>query len=116
MVANRFFWLVSHKTNVRFILVGPDGALDELDARGSIPADELKAELRALGRLNLEQEFGISWHRVDTIIRQSDKDRNGIIKYKEFLKTLSKYRLTSEQESKVIQQTHHCFTCPLQTV
>lgn len=74
---------------------------DELDARGSIPAAELESALRDVGRFNLEHEFGISWNRVRDIVRQADVDRNGIIKYKEFLKTLSRYRLTTEQETKV---------------
>ena len=76
---------------------------DELDARGSIPARELETALRDVGRFTLEQDFGISWNRVRDIVRQSDVDRNGIIKYKEFLKTLSRYRLTTEQETKVSQ-------------
>ena len=88
----------------------PDGAhprtvlrqyssIDEIDSRGSIDAKELEQELRSLGRYELEDRLGISWNKIKEIIRRSDVNRNGIIEYRNFLETVKRYRLTTEQES-----------------
>ena len=48
-----------------------------------------------------ENKLGISWNKIQSIIRRADVNRNGIIEYRTFLETLKNYRLTTEQETKL---------------
>ena len=73
--------------------------VDEIDARGTIDATELEHELRSMSRVDLEEKFGISIHKIKDIIRRADIHKNGNIEYKAFLETVKRYRLSSEQES-----------------
>ena len=50
---------------------------------------------------SLENNLGVSWNKIKSIIRRADVNRNGIIDYKTFLETLKQYRLTTEQETKL---------------
>ena len=72
---------------------------DEIDARGTFSAKELERELLSMHRTELEDQLGISWNKVRDIIRRSDRDRDGIILYKDFLDTVKQYRLNTEQAS-----------------
>ena len=45
----------------------------------------------------LENQLGISWNRVKEIVRRTPKDDNGNIDYKDFLETVKRYRLNTEQ-------------------
>ena len=49
---------------------------------------------------SLENKFGVSWNKIQAIIRRTPK-RNGMIEYRAFLETLKNYRLNTEQEGKL---------------
>lgn len=72
---------------------------DHIDGRGTFDAKELEQTLREMPRAELEDELGISVYKVRDIIRRSDVNKTGEIKYEDFLRTVCQYRISSEQAS-----------------
>ena len=72
---------------------------DEIDARGKFHFKDLEIELKTMHRSELEDQLGISWTKVKDIIRRSPKDKDGMVEYKDFLETVKRYRLSTEQAS-----------------
>ena len=97
-------------------------AMDDIDGRGTFMAKDLEKELREMHRDELQNQLGetllfirssyllstinpcirinipgISWNKIGEIIRRSDFDRDGEIEYKDFLETVKRYRLSTEQ-------------------
>ena len=72
---------------------------DEIDARGKFHFKDLEIELKTMHRSELEDQLGISWTKVKDIIRRSPKDEDGMVEYKDFLDTVKRYRLSTEQAS-----------------
>ena len=72
---------------------------DEIDARGKFHFKDLEIELKSMHRSELEDQLGISWTKVKDIIRRSPRDEEGMVEYKDFLETVKRYRLSTEQSS-----------------
>ena len=72
---------------------------DEIDGRGTFNAKDLELELYSMHREELQNQLGISWYKIRDIIRRSDINGDGVIEYGEFLQTVRRYRLNTEQAS-----------------
>jgi len=91
-----------------------DGGQDEIDAKGVFDRAEVSKKLRNLRTSELEGRLGVTFSKVDDVLRRAERrtqqmaktstDRRnlkGKVKYKAFLEVIREYRLNTEQEGRV---------------
>ncbi len=87
-----FFPVLAHRLTGRDVGDETDGlrggrkSFDTIDARGTFDRSQVEKELRHMQRSELEDNLGISMHKIKDILRRADVHRNGEIEYKQFLK------------------------------
>jgi len=84
------------------LLRGDGGAgFDVLDARGTFDKQEVRRELKRLSSDELENRLGVSFMKVDDILKRVPLEKDGRVSYKKFLGEVKKYRMSTEQEGRI---------------